>query len=96
MRFLKRNKDAEKDNGQTGAAFSQNKNIQQDTGSPTRIPNAGGSIVTKSILSGESRLKWLFRQEGGEGNGVYSGYWGLDSHDAPTELIVPFMNPSYF
>ena len=33
------------------------------------IRGAGGSIVSKSILNGDSRLKWLFRQEGGPGNG---------------------------
>lgn len=33
------------------------------------IRNAGGTIVSKSILNGTSRLKWLFRQESGYGNG---------------------------
>lgn len=33
------------------------------------IQGAGGTIVSKSILNGTSRLKWLFRQEGGHGNG---------------------------
>lgn len=33
------------------------------------IESAGGTIVSKSILNGTSRLKWLFRQEEGEGNG---------------------------
>ena len=33
------------------------------------IRGAGGTIVTKSILDGTSKLKWLFRQEGGHGNG---------------------------
>ena len=33
------------------------------------IRGAGGTIVSKSILNGTSRLKWLFRQEGGHGNG---------------------------
>ena len=32
------------------------------------IQGAGGTIVSKSILNGTSRLKWLFRQEGGHGN----------------------------
>ena len=33
------------------------------------IQGAGGTIVTKSILNGTSRLKWLFRQDSGHGNG---------------------------
>lgn len=33
------------------------------------IRGAGGTIVTKSILDGTSKLKWLFRQESGQGNG---------------------------
>lgn len=33
------------------------------------IQGAGGSIVSKSILNGTSRLKWLFRQESEHGNG---------------------------
>lgn len=33
------------------------------------IRGAGGTIVTRSILEGTSKLKWLFRQEGGQGNG---------------------------
>ncbi len=33
------------------------------------IRGAGGTIVSKSILSGTSKLKWLFRQEAGGGNG---------------------------
>ena len=33
------------------------------------IQGAGGTIVSKSILNGTSRLKWLFLQEGGHGNG---------------------------
>lgn len=33
------------------------------------IQGAGGTIVSKSILSGKRPLKWLFREEGGYGNG---------------------------
>ncbi len=33
------------------------------------IEGAGGTIVSKSILNGTSRLKWLFRQDEGHGNG---------------------------
>ena len=33
------------------------------------IKGAGGTVVSKSILEGASRLKWFFRQEAGHGNG---------------------------
>lgn len=33
------------------------------------IKGAGGTIVSKSILDGTSKLKWLFRQESEHGNG---------------------------
>lgn len=33
------------------------------------IDGAGGTIVSKSILEGTSKLKWLFRQESERGNG---------------------------
>ncbi|MCI8667553.1 MAG: DUF2185 domain-containing protein [Dorea sp.] len=32
----------------------------------------------------------------GMGDGVYSGYWGLDEQGEPVSLVVPFMNPAYF
>ena len=32
----------------------------------------------------------------GVGDGIYSGYWGLDADGEPAELIVPFLNPEYF
>ena len=33
------------------------------------ISGAGGTIVSKSILSGKAKLKWLFRDESEYGNG---------------------------
>ena len=33
------------------------------------IKGAGGTIVSKSILEGTSKLKWLFREESEHGNG---------------------------
>ena len=33
------------------------------------IKGAGGSIVSKSILNGASKLKWLFREDSEHGNG---------------------------
>lgn len=32
----------------------------------------------------------------GLGDGLYTGYWGLDAGEEVTELIIPFMNPDYF
>ncbi len=32
----------------------------------------------------------------GMGDGIYSGYWGLDAEGEIACLVVPFMNPEYF
>ena len=57
------------------------------------IQGAGGTIVTKSILNGTSNLKWLFRQEGGLGNG-WVAFGDKDSQeyvdDAKNMEIVDF------
>ena len=57
------------------------------------IRGAGGTIVTKSILDGTSKLKWLFRQEGGPGNG-WVAFGDRDSQeyvdDANNMAIVDF------
>ena len=57
------------------------------------IQGAGGTIVTKSILDGTSKLKWLFRQEGGHGNG-WIAFGDRDSqeyvNDANNMAIVDF------
>ena len=57
------------------------------------IRGAGGTIVTKSILDGTSKLKWLFRQEGGHGNG-WIAFGDRDSqeyvNDANNMAIVDF------
>lgn len=42
---------------------------EKQTGRKEYIRGAGGTIVSKSILNGTSRLKWLFRQDSGMGNG---------------------------
>lgn len=31
----------------------------------------------------------------GMGDGIYSGYWGLDEQGQPAELVIPFLNPEY-
>ncbi len=48
----------------------------------TYIKGAGGSIVSKSILSGKSRLKWLFREECEHGNG-----WVAFGHTDTQEYV---------
>ena len=57
------------------------------------IQGAGGTIVTKSILNGTTKLKWLFRQEGGLGNG-WVAFGDKDSqeyvNDAKNMEIVDF------
>ncbi|MCI9337520.1 MAG: DUF2185 domain-containing protein [Lachnospiraceae bacterium] len=57
------------------------------------IRGAGGTIVTKSILDGTSKLKWLFRQDGGLGNG-WVAFGDRDSqeyvNDANNMAIVDF------
>ncbi len=57
------------------------------------IQGAGGTIVTKSILDGTSRLKWMFRQESGHGNG-WVAFGDTDSQeyvdDAKNMAIVDF------
>lgn len=32
----------------------------------------------------------------GMGDGIYSGYWGLDEKGEPVCLVALFMNPEYF
>lgn len=56
--------------------FGKNKAEKSEENQPDRqaekkpyIKGAGGTIVTKSILNGTSKLKWLFRQDAGQGNG---------------------------
>lgn len=57
------------------------------------IQGAGGTIVTKSILSGNSKLKWLFRQQTEHGNG-WVAFGDRDSQeyvdDAKNMAIVDF------
>lgn len=53
---------------------------------------------------GGSFLQWQLPQTGhklvlfssGMGDGIYSGYWGLDAEGEAVSLVIPFMNPEYF
>lgn len=58
--FKKSDKKAKKENPVQGAEAKERK---------IYIPDAGATIVSKSILNGERPLKWFFRQEAGGGNG---------------------------
>lgn len=57
------------------------------------IPGAGGTIVTKSILEGKSKLKWFFRQNGDLGNG-WIAFGDTDTqeyvNDASNMAVVDF------
>lgn len=57
------------------------------------IRGAGGTIVSKSILNGTSKLKWLFRQESEHGNG-WVAFGDRDTqeyvNDAGNMAIVDF------
>lgn len=58
------------------------------------IRGAGGTIVTKSILNGTSKLKWLFRQESEYGNG-WVAFGDTDSQeyvDNPENMAIVDFN----
>ena len=55
--------------------------------------NEGGSFLEWSMPGSGHRLV-LFSS--GMGDGVYSGYWGLDAEGKAACLTVVFMNPEYF
>lgn len=54
------------------------------------ISGAGGCIVSKSILNGESKLKWLFRQESKYGNGWIAFEKNLKFLNQKTYLVEFF------
>lgn len=57
------------------------------------IPGAGGSIVSRSILEGTAKLRWLFRQDSQHGNG-WVAFGDTDTQeyvdDAKNMAIVDF------
>ena len=55
--------------------------------------NKGGSFCTWQLSETGERTV-LFSS--GMGDGIYSGYWGLDAEGEATCLVVLFMNPEYF
>lgn len=82
--------------GRKKTETEQKKQTQTESGQTEEkvyIRGAGGTIVTKSLLSGASKLKWLFRQEGGQGNG-WVAFGDRDTqeyvNDAQNLTIVDF------
>ncbi|EQF26259.1 hypothetical protein QEW_1400 [Clostridioides difficile CD160] len=57
------------------------------------IQNKDGNFLIWQLPQTPYRLIML---TSGMGDGIYSGYWGLDAYGEVTELIIPFMNPIYF
>lgn len=57
------------------------------------IQNKNGNFLSWQLPQTPYRLIML---TSGMGDGIYSGYWGLDADGEVTELIIPFMNPIYF
>ncbi len=58
-----------------------------------KFQNQGGSFLAWQIPETKERIV-LFSS--GMGDGMYSGYWGLDAEGKAACLVVPFMNPEYF
>lgn len=57
------------------------------------IQREGGDFLLWQIPQTSHRLIMF---TSGMGDGIYSGYWGLDNDGNPVELIIPFMNPEFF
>ena len=57
------------------------------------MQNPGGSFLEwKLPESGHSIVMFA----SGMGDGIYSGYWGLDAEGEAVSLTALFMNPEYF
>ncbi len=55
--------------------------------------NQGGSFLEWHMPDTGHRMVWF---SSGMGDGIYSGYWGLDKDGEAVSLVVPFLNPEYF
>lgn len=58
-----------------------------------QFQNRGGNFLEWKLP--ESGLRTVLFSSG-MGDGIFSGYWGLDAEGEAACLIVPFMNPEYF
>ena len=57
------------------------------------VQRSGGDFLCWKIPEKEYHLV-LFAS--GMGDGIYSGYWGLDADGEAVELVIPFLNPEFF
>lgn len=57
------------------------------------VQNEGGNFLSWQLPETGQRLVMF---SSGMGDGIFSGYWGLDEEGKIVNLIVPFMNPEYF
>lgn len=57
------------------------------------LQREGGDFISWRLPETGSKLIMF---ASGLGDGIYSGYWGLDEKGEPVELVVPFLNPEYF
>lgn len=58
-----------------------------------KVQRPGGDFLRWCIPGKEHHIV-LFSS--GMGDGIYSGYWGLDANGEAAELVIPFMNPEFF
>ncbi|MCC0672670.1 DUF2185 domain-containing protein [Clostridioides sp. ES-S-0145-01] len=57
------------------------------------LQNKNGNFLLLKLPQTSYRLIMF---TSGIGDGIYSGYWGLDADGEVAELVIPFMNPTYF
>ena len=57
------------------------------------VQNPGGSFLEWKMPETGQRIVMF---ASGMGDGIYSGYWGLDADGEAACLVTPFMNPEYF
>lgn len=56
------------------------------------VQREGGDFILWQIPDTRYKLPMF---ASGFGDGIYSGYWGLDVKGKPAELVIPFINPEY-
>ena len=57
------------------------------------VQREGGDFLNWAIPGSGHRVAMF---ASGMGDGIYSGYWGLDAEGNVAELVIPFMNPEFF
>ncbi|MCI8482904.1 MAG: DUF2185 domain-containing protein [Lachnospiraceae bacterium] len=56
------------------------------------VQREGGDFLLWQVPGASDRLAMF---ASGMGDGIYSGYWGMDAEGNPVELVIPFINPLY-